>query len=37
MKEWLNYIPLFNIGIGWLIPSIIGAVIGYIISLGQSN
>jgi LIVCS family branched-chain amino acid:cation transporter len=37
MKEWLNYIPLFNIGIGWLIPSIIGAVIGNIISLGQSN
>ncbi|MGM0878055.1 MAG: branched-chain amino acid transport system II carrier protein [Bacillota bacterium] len=37
INEWLSYIPLFSIGIGWLIPSIIGAIIGYIVSLVQLN
>lgn len=25
--------PLFEMGLGWLIPGIIGAIIGYVISL----
>lgn len=32
-KEFLNSIPLANLSLGWLIPAIIGAIIGYIISL----
>jgi branched-chain amino acid:cation transporter, LIVCS family len=32
INDWLSYIPLFNIGMGWLVPAIIGAIIGYIIS-----
>lgn len=28
-----KYVPLYNIGLGWLLPALIGAVIGLIISL----
>ena len=27
-----QYLPLFNVGIGWLLPAIIGAIIGYGVS-----
>lgn len=33
IQPLLNMIPLFSIGIGWLVPAVVGAVIGYIISL----
>lgn len=32
-ENFLNQIPLYSTGIGWLIPAIIGAIIGYVISL----
>ncbi|GEL04482.1 branched-chain amino acid transport system II carrier protein [Rummeliibacillus stabekisii] len=32
-EEFLKQIPLYSTGIGWLIPALIGAVIGWIISL----
>lgn len=32
-ENLLNLIPLYSTGIGWLIPAIVGAIIGYIISL----
>ncbi|MBB6444978.1 branched-chain amino acid transport system II carrier protein [Bacillus benzoevorans] len=28
-----QYLPLFNAGMGWLVPALVGAVIGYIVSL----
>ncbi|MBO1510236.1 branched-chain amino acid transport system II carrier protein [Metabacillus bambusae] len=37
MNDWLSYIPLFNIGMGWLVPAILGAIIGYIISNFQTE
>lgn len=33
----LDFIPLFNIGIGWLVPAAIGTIIGYIISIFKQN
>lgn len=33
----LNAIPLASLSLGWLIPSIIGALIGYVISLTSSK
>ncbi|HZH59935.1 MAG TPA: branched-chain amino acid transport system II carrier protein [Metabacillus sp.] len=33
----LDFIPLFNIGIGWLVPAAIGTIIGYIISMFKQN
>ena len=32
-ENLLNHIPLYSSGIGWLIPAIVGAIVGYIISL----
>jgi len=33
----LDFIPLFNIGIGWLVPAAIGTIIGYMISMFKQN
>ncbi len=33
----LDFIPLFSIGIGWLVPAIVGAVIGYLISIFKTS
>ncbi|MCQ6279340.1 branched-chain amino acid transport system II carrier protein [Bacillus sp. EB600] len=32
-----QYLPLFNAGMGWLIPALIGAVIGYAISFARTS
>ena len=32
-----QYIPMFNAGMGWLIPALVGAVIGYLISLTRKS
>ncbi|WP_010302203.1 branched-chain amino acid transport system II carrier protein [Kurthia senegalensis] len=32
-ESFVSVMPLFDMGLGWLIPAIIGAVIGYIVSL----
>lgn len=37
---FLNYLPLYSVGLGWLLPAIIGAFIGYALSLtskGQTD
>ena len=36
-ENFLNQIPLYSTGIGWLIPALIGAIVGYDISLMQKN
>lgn len=33
LNNALSILPLFSVGIGWIIPAIIGAIVGYIISL----
>lgn len=33
LNNGLSFLPLFNVGIGWIVPAIIGAIIGYIISI----
>ena len=33
----LNKIPLYSVGIGWLVPALVGIVIGYVISLFQKQ
>ncbi|MCM3770057.1 hypothetical protein M3225_06075 [Priestia aryabhattai] len=30
-----NYLPLYNRGVGWLIPTVAAAFIGYIISIAR--
>ena len=30
-----QYLPLFNAGMGWLLPALIGAIIGYIFSFNK--
>ena len=32
-KSFSSYLPLFDISLGWLMPAVAGAVLGYIISL----
>lgn len=32
-RSFVNVAPLFDMGLGWLVPGIIGAIIGYVISL----
>lgn len=32
-----NYLPLYNQGLGWLIPTVIAAFIGYIISIARGT
>ncbi|GEK35110.1 branched-chain amino acid transport system II carrier protein [Kurthia sibirica] len=36
-EKFLNAIPLSSLSLGWLIPAIIGALIGYVISLSRKN
>ncbi|MCP3741139.1 branched-chain amino acid transport system II carrier protein [Rossellomorea sp. BNER] len=38
-SDTLSFLPLFNEGIGWLVPAIIGAIIGFILAsiLGESK
>ncbi|EPY11893.1 branched-chain amino acid:cation transporter, LIVCS family [Paenibacillus sp. cl6col] len=31
--SWLKMLPLYNQGIGWLVPAIVGGVIGYLLGL----
>jgi branched-chain amino acid:cation transporter, LIVCS family len=33
----LEYIPLFNVGMGWLVPAMIGMVVGYMLSFRQKE
>lgn len=38
LKSFLgDYLPLFDVGLGWILPAIVGALIGYIISLARPN
>lgn len=38
ITEFLNdYLPLFSVGIGWILPAIVGGLIGYIVSLLKEN
>ncbi|MER1985468.1 MAG: branched-chain amino acid transport system II carrier protein [Solibacillus sp.] len=30
---YAQYLPLYSIGLGWIVPAVVGAVIGYIVSL----
>lgn len=32
-KFYSNFLPLYDMGLGWLVPAIVGAVIGYIYAL----
>ena len=28
-----TYLPLYDLGLGWIVPAVVGAVIGYIFSM----
>lgn len=32
-----NILPLYSVGLGWIVPAIVGAVLGFVISLGKKN
>ncbi|MFJ7850275.1 branched-chain amino acid transport system II carrier protein [Peribacillus sp. NPDC097206] len=32
-----DYLPLFSVGVGWVIPAIVGGLVGYIVSLMKEN
>ncbi len=33
VRDWLSFLPLYAEGIGWIVPAIFGALIGFVISL----
>lgn len=39
--EWLNHslswVPLFSVGLGWLLPSILGGIIGWVLSSSRTE
>ncbi|RFB34693.1 branched-chain amino acid transport system II carrier protein [Brevibacillus sp. VP] len=37
ITEWLQILPLYSVGIGWVIPAILGAIIGYIVGSLKSQ
>ncbi|WP_243291038.1 branched-chain amino acid transport system II carrier protein [Bacillus sp. FJAT-47783] len=37
LNNTFGFLPLFDLGVGWLVPAIIGAFIGYIISLFRTH
>lgn len=37
ITTWFKYIPLYEKGIGWIIPAIVGALIGFIIEMLKSD
>jgi LIVCS family branched-chain amino acid:cation transporter len=37
LNDWLSFIPYFNIGMGWLVPAAMGAIIGFIVSNFQTE
>ncbi|MEK4201034.1 branched-chain amino acid transport system II carrier protein [Cytobacillus sp. FSL K6-0265] len=36
LNQSLSILPLFSVGIGWLVPAIIGAIVGFIIALNTN-
>ncbi|WP_096199991.1 branched-chain amino acid transport system II carrier protein [Bacillus sp. FJAT-45350] len=32
---YINYLPLYDIGLGWILPALVGAIIGYILPTRQ--
>ena len=32
-----QYVPMFNAGMGWVVPALIGAVIGYAVSFTRTS
>lgn len=37
ITDTLSFLPLFNQGIGWIVPAIIGAIVGYFIALAAGE
>ncbi|MDZ5472529.1 branched-chain amino acid transport system II carrier protein [Bacillus sp. 31A1R] len=39
LVEFLSFLPLFSQGIGWIVPAIVGAILGYILAnlVGESK
>lgn len=37
LTDALSFLPLFNQGIGWIVPAIIGALVGYFIALATGE
>lgn len=37
LTDALNFLPLFDQGIGWIVPAIVGAVVGYFIALATGE
>lgn len=36
LNNTLSILPLFSVGIGWLVPAIIGAIVGFIIAFNTN-
>ncbi len=34
---FINYLPLYTVGLGWIIPAFIAAIIGFVISLARKT
>lgn len=37
ITKWLQFLPLYSEGIGWVVPAIVGAIIGYILGSLKSQ
>jgi branched-chain amino acid:cation transporter, LIVCS family len=37
MREYLEYLPFYTEGLGWILPALIGLLVGYLISMGRGT
>jgi LIVCS family branched-chain amino acid:cation transporter len=34
---YIDYLPLYSIGLGWILPAVVGAIIGYFWPTGSKK
>ena len=37
VSQWLTYVPFYELSLGWVIPAVLGGVIGWIVSLATKR
>lgn len=37
VSQWLTYVPFYELSLGWIIPAVLGGVIGWIVSLATKR
>ncbi len=37
VSQWLTYVPFYELSLGWVIPAVLGGIIGWIVSLATKR